>query len=63
MDKSRIKGAAQKLKGSFQKTVGKLTGNKAMENDGKIDKAKGAMNTQVGKTKDALRGASGARGK
>lgn len=63
MDKSRIKGAAQKLKGSLQKTVGKLTGNKAMENDGKIDKAKGEMNTQVGKAKDALRGASGARGK
>lgn len=63
MDRSRIKGAAQKLKGSFQKTVGKLTGNKAMENDGEIDKSKGAINTAVGKTKDALRGASNSRGK
>ena len=63
MNKTRIKGAAQKLKGSIERTVGKLTGNKSMEIDGKIDKAKGAVNTQVGKAKDALRGAKSARGK
>ena len=27
MDKDRIKGAAQKIKGTIEKTVGKLVGN------------------------------------
>lgn len=55
MDNARIKGAAQNVTGSIKKTVGKLTGNKELEVEGSIDKAKGAVNTAVGKAKDAVR--------
>ena len=55
MDKDRFKGAAQKLKGGIEKTVGKLTGNKKLETEGKIDQAKGSIRTEVGKAKDVVR--------
>lgn len=45
MNKTRIKGAA----------LGKLTGNNSMAINGRIDKAKGAVNTQVGKAKGFVR--------
>ena len=54
MNKDRIRGAAQKLKGSIEKTVGKITGNKPLERAGKIDTAKGTVNTAVGKAKDVV---------
>lgn len=57
MDKDRIKGAAQKIKGSIQKTVGRLTGNKKLERDGKVDVAVGSTREGVGKAKDAVRDA------
>ena len=55
MDKDRIKGAAQKIKGSLVKAVGKLTGNKKLERDGAVDKAVGSAREGVGKAKDAVR--------
>ncbi len=57
MDKDRIKGAAQKIKGSIEKTVGRLTGNKKLERDGKVDNAIGSAREGVGKAKDAVRDA------
>jgi uncharacterized protein YjbJ (UPF0337 family) len=57
MDKERIKGAAQKIKGSIEKTFGRLTGNKKLERDGTIDKAVGTARDGVGKAKDAVRDA------
>ncbi len=57
MDKDRIKGAAQKIKGSIEKTVGRLTGNKKLERDGTVDKAVGSAREGVGKAKDAVRDA------
>jgi uncharacterized protein YjbJ (UPF0337 family) len=57
MDKDRINGVAQKIKGSIEKTVGRLTGNKKLERDGKIDTAVGSAREGLGKAKDALRDA------
>ena len=57
MDKDRIKGAAEKIKGSIEKTVGKLIGDKNLETKGKIDKATGNVRTAVGEGKDAIRDA------
>lgn len=57
MDKDRIKGAAQKIKGSIEKTVGRLTGNKKLEREGTVDKAVGSAREGVGKAKDAVRDA------
>ena len=39
MNKDRIKGAAQKIKGGIEKAVGRLTGNKKLELDSKLDTA------------------------
>jgi len=57
MDKDRIKGTAQELKGNVEKAVGKLVGNKQLETDGKIDAATGTVQKAVGKAKDAIRDA------
>ena len=35
MDKERIKGAAQKIKGRVEKVIGKLVGNEKLESDGR----------------------------
>jgi uncharacterized protein YjbJ (UPF0337 family) len=57
MDREHIKGAADKVKGAVKDTVGKATGDKKMEAEGKMDKAKGAAHNLVGDVKDALRDA------
>ncbi len=39
MDKNRIEGAARQAKGSLKEAVGKVTGNRELEIEGKADKA------------------------
>jgi uncharacterized protein YjbJ (UPF0337 family) len=55
MDKEHIKGAADKAKGAVKDAAGKLTGDKQMQAEGKIDKAKGAAREALGDVKDAAR--------
>lgn len=55
MDKDRIKGATQTIKGTIKTAVGRLTGNKKLEAEGKIDQSVGTVKTAVGKAKDAVR--------
>jgi len=57
MDREHIKGAADKVKGAVKDTIGKATGDKKMEVEGKIDKAKGAAHNLAGDVKDAARDA------
>jgi uncharacterized protein YjbJ (UPF0337 family) len=57
MDNERIKGAAQKIKGTTEKTVGKLVGNRKLETDGKVDEATGDIRKAVGKAKDDVKDA------
>jgi uncharacterized protein YjbJ (UPF0337 family) len=57
MDKDRIGGAVDKLKGSVKKGVGEATGDTSMEAEGHADKAKGSVQSGVGKAKDTLRDA------
>lgn len=57
MDKDRIKGTAESIKGSIEKNVGKLVGNKKLETEGKIDEAAGNIRNAVGKGKDVIRDA------
>jgi uncharacterized protein YjbJ (UPF0337 family) len=57
MDKDRIGGAVDKLKGSVKKGVGEATGDTSMEAEGHADKAKGSVQGGVGKVKDTLRDA------
>ena len=56
MDKDRIDGAANQAKGAVKEAAGKITGNKKLETEGMIDKAKGRVESAVGGAKDALRG-------
>jgi uncharacterized protein YjbJ (UPF0337 family) len=55
IDKDRIKGAAQKIKGSIEKTVGKMIGNRKLEADGKFDEAAGNVRKSIGEAKDVVR--------
>jgi len=55
MDKDRIKGAAEQAKGKVKEQAGKLTGDKKLETEGKIDKAAGKAQNTVGGLKDSLR--------
>jgi uncharacterized protein YjbJ (UPF0337 family) len=55
MDKEHVKGAADKAKGEIKDAVGKVTDDKQMQAEGKIDKAKGAAHEAVGDLKDTVR--------
>ncbi|MFK0332892.1 CsbD family protein [Rhizobium sp. 2MFCol3.1] len=57
MDKNRIEGAAKELKGTIKEVAGKVTGNKELETEGKVDKAAGQAQSTIGKGKDAIKDA------
>lgn len=57
MDKDRIKGTAEQVKGSIKEAVGKITGNDKLEVEGKADKLAGKAQAKVGEAKDAVRDA------
>ena len=58
MDREHIKGAADKAKGAIKDTAGKLTGDKKLQSEGKLDKAKGSAHNLAGDVKNAGRDAS-----
>jgi uncharacterized protein YjbJ (UPF0337 family) len=55
MDKEHVKGAYDKTKGAVKEAVGKATGNKRRQAEGKMDKAKGEAHRVAGNVKDAAR--------
>ena len=55
MDKEHVKGAADKAKGAMKDAAGKLTGDKELQADGKMDKAKGGARQAMGDAKDAVK--------
>jgi uncharacterized protein YjbJ (UPF0337 family) len=56
MDKDRIKGSAEQIKGTVKEAAGKALGDKKLETEGKTDKAAGKVQNAVGGLKDAVRG-------
>lgn len=56
MDKDRIKGSAQNIGGKAKEGVGKATGDKQTEAEGKADQSKGKVRNTFGNAKDKLRG-------
>ena len=58
MDREHIKGLADKAKGAIKDTAGKLTGDKKLQSEGKLDKVKGSARNLAGDVKDAARDAS-----
>jgi uncharacterized protein YjbJ (UPF0337 family) len=55
MDREHLKGAAEKAKGAVKDTAGKVTGDKKLQAEGKLDKTKGAAHNVAGDVKDAAR--------
>src|SRR4051794_26295160 len=47
MDKDRIKGSAQQVKGSVKETAGKALGDAELQSEGKADKAEGKIRNAV----------------
>jgi uncharacterized protein YjbJ (UPF0337 family) len=58
MDKEHVKGAYDKAKGAVKESIGKVTGNKKRQAEGKLDKAKGEAHRVAGNVKDAARDAT-----
>ena len=48
MAREQVRGAVSKIKGTVKDAVGKVTGNKKMQAEGKLDKAKGTSKTPLG---------------
>ena len=58
MDREHVKGTADKAKGAVKETAGKVSGDKQLEAEGKLDKAKGQAHKVAGDVKDAARKAT-----
>jgi uncharacterized protein YjbJ (UPF0337 family) len=58
MDKEHVKGAADKAKGAIKDTAGKVTGDKELQSEGKMDKAKGSAHSAAGDVKDVVKNAT-----
>lgn len=54
MDKDRAKSASKKITGSIKEGVGRVTGNKRQESEGKAEKTGGKIQDKVGKAKDKV---------
>jgi uncharacterized protein YjbJ (UPF0337 family) len=55
MDREHVKGTIEQAKGAVKEAVGKLTGDKKLQAEGKADKVEGAVRKGVGDVKDALK--------
>lgn len=55
MDKDRSEGTGRKVTGSLKKGLGKVTGNKKLENEGRAEKTGGKVQNKVGEVKDKAR--------
>jgi uncharacterized protein YjbJ (UPF0337 family) len=56
MDKDRIKGSAEQIKGRAKEAAGKALGDKKLETKGNAEKAAGKVQNAIGGLKDSLRG-------
>nr|WP_263324187.1 CsbD family protein [Neobacillus sp. Marseille-Q6967] len=52
MNKDRVNGSLDQVKGEAKKQWGQLTDNRSTENEGKMDKVKGKLKEGIGKVKD-----------
>jgi uncharacterized protein YjbJ (UPF0337 family) len=63
MDKDRIKGKMEDVRGSVQRQVGELTGDKKAESEGAARQLKGKIQNAAGKVKDKVREVADEAGK
>lgn len=57
MDKDRLKGMGNQIKGDAKRAAGEIAGDPKLEAEGRVDKAKGKVQSAVGGAKDAARDA------
>lgn len=55
MDADRVKGSFKQFSGGVKEAVGKLTGDKKTEAEGKAEKTEGEIQNAVGSAKDTVR--------
>ena len=60
VDKDRVEGTGNQVKGSVKKGAGEVTGNERLQSEGSSEKSKGKLQEGWGKTKDAARDAGDA---
>jgi uncharacterized protein YjbJ (UPF0337 family) len=53
MNEEHLKGAAGGVVGKTKEVAGRVTGNKKLETEGKVDQVKGAIHNAAGGAKDA----------
>jgi uncharacterized protein YjbJ (UPF0337 family) len=58
MDKERVKGAAQNLRGKAKEAAGKVTGDEKLKAEGRGDQVAGKIRNVVGGVRDAFRQAT-----
>jgi uncharacterized protein YjbJ (UPF0337 family) len=55
MNNENVKGAAEKAGGKVKEVAGRVTGDRKLENEGKVDQVKGAVHSAVGDAKDSFK--------
>ena len=55
MDKDRIKGKVEEIKGDIKERVGGATKDRSTQGEGMLDQAKGKVQGGFGKVKDEVR--------
>lgn len=55
MDKDRVKGKIEDIKGRVKRQAGEWTGNERLQDEGAMQQAKGKVQNAWGKVKDAAR--------
>lgn len=55
MDKERTNGEADQAMGAMKDAAGRLTGDTKLEAEGKLEKAKGKVESAVGAAKETMR--------
>lgn len=58
MNREHVKGTAKKATGAIKDAAGKLTGDKKLQAEGKMDKAEGSAHKVAGDLKDAVKHAT-----
>jgi uncharacterized protein YjbJ (UPF0337 family) len=55
MNKDRIQGSAEQIKGKMKEVAGKATGDTKLESEGKVQKIAGKVQNTIGGMKDAVK--------
>jgi uncharacterized protein YjbJ (UPF0337 family) len=54
MNKDRVEGAAQNIKGKAKTAAGKALGDEKLKNEGRVDQVKGKVQNTVGGIEDEI---------